>query len=339
MRIFMVALMVCLCGMLAGAAEVLPGPATRPGMGDCRLSGPYTHGNLAVFLIHGPDRMKGREFLTLGEAMEKKLVVVHETSNVNELAIENVGSSDVYVQSGDIVKGGKQDRTIAMDFIVPAKSGKLPIASFCVEHGRWQQRGVENAREFSAGEAVSGRSLKLAVRSKMDQREVWSEVENSQKQFVTVFGKTAADPVSATSLQLTLENKAVKESSEEYEKALLGVIEGKNDVIGYAFAINGKVNSADIYGSSGLFRKLWPKLIKASAVEATSEKKEGKFGMATIADVYGCVSNADAAKPTTRPSGARASVVTRDGTEAVLFETKDQGQKEDYVHRNYINKK
>src|SRR5881394_273269 len=123
-----------LCALLLpvtviGAAEI--SPATRPAMADCKLSGPYTHGNLTVFLVHGPDRMKNREFLTLAEGIDKKLVVVHETSNVNELAIENTGSTDVYVQSGDIVKGGKQDRTIAMDFIAPAHSGKIPIAAFC----------------------------------------------------------------------------------------------------------------------------------------------------------------------------------------------------------------
>src|SRR5947208_6122853 len=117
-----VAIVLLLCVMAANAAEV--SPATRPAMADCKLSGPYTHGNLTVFLIHGADRMKGREFLTLSEAMEKKVVIVHETSNVNELAIENVGSTDVYVQSGDIVKGGKQDRTIAMYCIATAYTGK-----------------------------------------------------------------------------------------------------------------------------------------------------------------------------------------------------------------------
>ena len=303
------------------------------------MSGPYTHGNLAVFLIHGPDKLKNREFLTLAEAIEKKVVIVHETSNVNELAIENTGDTDVYVQSGDIVKGGKQDRTIAMDFIVPAKSGKLPIASFCVEHGRWQQRGAEDPHEFLAGQAIAGRDLKLAVRSKMDQQEVWKKVDTAQKHWATVLSKAVTDPVSETSLQLTLEDKAVQQSSDQYVKALAGVIDGKNDVIGYAFAINGKVNSADIYANSALFKKLWPKLIKASATEATAEKKDGKFEACTAGDVFNCVSNAEKAKPTTQPSGPRAAIVTRDGTEAVLFETRDKQSGEDYLHRNYINKK
>jgi hypothetical protein len=328
-----------LCALLLpvtviGAAEI--SPATRPAMADCKLSGPYTHGNLTVFLVHGPDRMKNREFLTLAEGIDKKLVVVHETSNVNELAIENTGSTDVYVQSGDIVKGGKQDRTIAMDFIAPAHSGKIPIAAFCVEHGRWQQRGAENAAEFMAGDVVAGKEIKLAVRGKMDQQQVWDEVAAKRQMLSDSVG---VQVTAGTSLQLAQEDKKVKESSDEYVKALAGVIEGKRDVIGYAFAINGKVNSADIYGSSGLFKKLWPKLIQASAVEATSEKTEGKFAACTDADVFTCISNAEAAKPTTRPSGARAAIVTRDGTDSVLFETKDVQQKDDYLHRNYINKK
>src|SRR5439155_18672138 len=161
MKMVLCACALLLCARILLAAEV--SPATRPAMADCRLSGPYTHGNLTVFLIHGSDRLKGKEFLTLAEGIEKKVVVVHETSNVNELAIENVGSTDVYVQSGDIVKGGKQDRTIAMDFIAPARSGKLPIVSLCVEHGCWEQRGVEDVAAFSYGATVAGREGTLSA--------------------------------------------------------------------------------------------------------------------------------------------------------------------------------
>jgi hypothetical protein len=89
--------------------------------------------------------------------MAAKTVKVHETDDVNELAIENVGSEPVFVQSGDIVKGGKQDRCIATDFTLQPKSGKLKIAAFCVEHGRWQQRGSESAALFgSSGYSVTG---------------------------------------------------------------------------------------------------------------------------------------------------------------------------------------
>src|SRR5215510_8865160 len=119
-----------------------------------KVSGPYSHKNLSIFLIHGEDRAKGWVPLTLQEAMEQKKVIVHETENVNSLAIENVSREEVFVQSGDIVKGGKQDRVLAIDLIVPPKSGRMPIDSFCVEQGRWNKRGEESANAFSASDKM-----------------------------------------------------------------------------------------------------------------------------------------------------------------------------------------
>src|SRR5688500_9533413 len=84
-----------------------------------RLSGPYVHKNLTIFLVHGDDLAGNRTFLTLQEALAQKKVVVYETGDVNELAIRNRSNQDVYVQAGDIVKGGDQDRMISVDFIVP----------------------------------------------------------------------------------------------------------------------------------------------------------------------------------------------------------------------------
>ena len=103
---------------------------------DYRISGPYVHKNLTIFLVHGKDILKGHTFLTLQEALAQKKVIVYETKDVNELAIRNLSNQDIYVQAGDIVRGGEQDRMISLDFIVPPRSGRMPIAAFCVESGR-----------------------------------------------------------------------------------------------------------------------------------------------------------------------------------------------------------
>ena len=99
------------------------------------------------------------------EQKTEEKVVVHETGQVNELAVENVSAdADVFIQSGDIVKGGRQDRMIAQDFVVPARSGKMPIASFCVEQGRWSRRGSEQSHAFAASsDQVAGKALKMAA--------------------------------------------------------------------------------------------------------------------------------------------------------------------------------
>src|SRR5262245_33725013 len=110
-----VAFALCLAEGQAGAAST------------DRLSGPYTHENLSIYLIHGSNRTN-RSFLTLQEALEQHKLVVYETKDVNELAVENVSTEEVYIQSGEIVKGGQQDRTLTDDLIIPAHSGRMPIA-------------------------------------------------------------------------------------------------------------------------------------------------------------------------------------------------------------------
>ena len=68
------------------------------------------------------------------------------------------------MQAGDIVKGGKQDRVVTVSFLLPAKSGRMPIASFCVEQGRWSARGKEDLAKFSsAHEAMPSVSALLAM--------------------------------------------------------------------------------------------------------------------------------------------------------------------------------
>src|SRR6202158_2355047 len=98
---------------------------------EYRLEGPFTQGNLTVFLIHRKEKIKGQTFITLQEALVQRKVIVRETRSVNELSIENISSEEVFVQSGDIVKGGQQDRMLAVDLILPPRSGKIGISAFC----------------------------------------------------------------------------------------------------------------------------------------------------------------------------------------------------------------
>src|SRR6266545_601187 len=260
-----------------GAGGQAQGERTQAG--DYRLSGPYTHKNLTIFLVHGKNTIRGKSFLTLQEALVQKKIVVYETKSVNELSIQNFSDEDVYVQSGDIVKGGQQDRMLSIDLIVPPKSGKLPIAAFCVEHGRWSGRGNEKAAVFSSSsDAVATKEIKLAAKQANSQGAVCENVKAAQDKLSENVGTRVNSTVSESSLQLAVENHKVQETAESYVQALAGIVNGGNDVIGYAFAINSKINSADVYASNALFKKLWPKLLKANAIEAIAElQKDQKF--------------------------------------------------------------
>ncbi len=306
--------------------------------GDYRLSGPYTHKNLTIFLIHGKSIVLSKNFLTLQEALEQKKVIVYETKTVSELAIENVSNEDVYVQAGDIVKGGQQDRMLSTDFIVPPKSGKMPIGAFCVESGRWSRRAGERVEVFSSSaEVASTKELKLAAKRAKSQEAVWQNVKVAQDNLSENVGGRVNSAVSESSLQLAVENDKVRATAESYIKALSPIAAGKNDVIGYVFAINGKVNSADVYGSSALFKKLWPKLLKANAVEAIAGLQKQDFRPASPEAVSAFLVDAEKGQASEKDVTRRVKVVTREDDKNVFFETVD-GAEGAWVHRNYIRK-
>ena len=304
-----------------------------------KITGPFTHDNLTVFLIHGPNKT-AKSLLTLEEAIDEHKVIVYETRDVNELAIENVSNEDVFIESGDIVKGGAQDRTLKDDLILPSKSGKVSISSFCVEHGRWTQRGSESVQTFdSANQALATKELKMAVKMKANQQEVWNQVAAAQASLSTAMNSSANSPASPTSFGLSMEIPAVRRSIDRYIQELAGVVKRQDDVIGYAFVINGKVNSADIYGSHQLFAGLWMKLLRASAVEAVSEYQAGtKFSPGTVADVRAMFADAESAKPAVRDLTARTQLVTKETARNVMFETRDRAQNGAWIHRNYMTR-
>jgi hypothetical protein len=325
-------------GLGAGSANGA-GQATTIQAGNYRLSGPYTHKNLTIFLVHGKNVFEGKTFITLQEAMTQKKVVVYETKTVNELAIENVSNEDIYVQAGDIVKGGQQDRMIGVDLIVPGKSGKMPIAAFCVEHGRWSGRGSERVGVFSSSaDTVATKEIKLAAKRANSQGAVWENVTVAQEKLSRNVGARVNSAISESSLQLAVEHSKVRETADSYIGALSNIVNGSSDVIGYVFAINGKVNSADVYGSSSLFKKLWPKLLKANAIEAIAELQTEKFAPAKPENAKAFLTDSEKAQAKQKDVSKRVGLVTAETEENVFFETRDRDQKDAWVHRNYIKK-
>jgi hypothetical protein len=306
---------------------------------EYRLSGPFTRDNLTIFLIHGADK-SAKNLLTLDEAIDQRKVVVYETRNVNELAVENVSSEDVFIESGDIVKGGAQDRTLKDDIILPSKSGKVSLNSFCVEHGRWTRRGSEDVGTFGeAHQAIASKDLKMAVKIKQDQREVWARVAEAQAQLSSNLRTDVRAAKSPTSFAMTLETPAVQRSIDGFLQDLAGIINGKNDVIGYAFAIDGKLNSTDVYGSHDLFAKLWMKLLRATSVEAVTAYQAGKkFEPVTASSVKTALADAESGKASATNLTTRTEVVVKETAQNVMFETRDRAQHEIWIHRNYLTK-
>jgi hypothetical protein len=305
-----------------------------------KISGPFTHKNLSIFLIHGADEYSITNLITLQEAIEKKKIIIHETENVSELNVENISNSFVFIQSGDIVKGGKQDRVIQFDMVVKPKSGKIPITSFCVEQQRWSKRGQESLEQFnSASNRISSKRLKLAAKQNESQSAVWNEVAVVQEKLGKNVGKPVNSEVSASSLQLTLENEEISKLTTQYIDNLSSIINDKSDAIGYVFTINGEINSADIYANSKLFKKMWPKLLDASAIEAVSELNESvEINESSKEQIEKWIKEVETGDVSNKYLDNKMEIKIVNSQKNVMYESYTEKNKKNWIHKNMIKK-
>jgi len=285
---------------------------------------PVSYRNLSVFLITGEDSLGQTPMLTLQEALEQKKALVKETGQVGNLLITNKSDGQyIFIQAGDIVRGGKQDRTLQHDLIIPPLAKDMPLHSFCVEQGRWRQRADEPLAEFgSADNALASNRLKIAAKVYGSQSMVWENVDVFQRSLTARLDKPVRSSLSQSSLELTLEDDDLKQALQPYLDILKPLGSLRQDLVGVAFALNGQITSVDIYASQGIFLKLWPKLLKAAASEAlTKTEKDAKYTIPTSQALQYLLVGLEKTKAQPQHLNDITTQVVRRGADYALFET------------------
>jgi hypothetical protein len=291
--------------LLVLAAIVVPcllqaGEVSQPS--GYALLDPIRSGNLTVFPVVAGKSYDTGQFLTLDEGIRSGEVVVTEAGQaqglirrhpgrptprptgdgeVNRLVLVNNSKRPLLLLAGEVVTGGKQDRVIGKDRIVPAESDPVDLSVFCVEPGRWT--AANGKYEFgTAREGVSALMVAPAVRSKaMDaknQQQVWDEVRKSQRAMATtdavVVAGAAGQVETESSYARVMGNTEVakqvdtvaKPMQQNYE-SVIRQLRDKN-AVGVVVAVNGEVVWADLFASTQLLQKYWPKLVRSYATEA-----------------------------------------------------------------------
>ncbi len=258
---------------------------------------PIRRGNLTVFPVVTAHSYDTQEFITLDEGLRSGEVIVTESGSVqplmrrrrtptapgaqvNQLVLVNNSKRPLILLAGEIVTGGKQDRVIGKDRIIPAESDPMDLGVFCVEPGRW----TGSSDRFGIGGAASGAVLAPMaapnVRSKAmadkDQQQVWSEVAKTRTamaESVTVEG--AAREINGTSSYArVMNNQEVKQKvdsvAEPIQRNYQNLIQQlrNQNAVGVVVAVNGQMVWADIFASTNLLEKYWPKLVRSYAAEA-----------------------------------------------------------------------
>jgi len=320
-----------LCALALVAAAFIHPSATNvtSAKGNRRASewtvlAPVSYRNLTIFPVRGADLAGSDAYITLDEGTKAGTVIITERSaqgsargtivhpnaanqsaarqqavsyssgaSVNELALVNRSGKKLLLLAGEVVVGGKQDRIVQEDRVIPSISVPVALNVFCVEHGRWTPRtasytsgGTSAARvaapsdapeKFDSLGAVAHPKLRGAAQDKKAQGEVWKEVSENNARLGTANSTDTYQEVYA--------NKKVAGQVEDYVKALEREVL-QPGVVGVVVARNGEPVWADIFASQRLFASYWPKLLKSYVVDAIGEYKKDARTTVEQANAY-----------------------------------------------------
>ena len=317
---------------------------------------PIRHGNLTVFPVVASKSYSTGEFLTLDEGLRSGEVVVTEYGNVrglirrhatpsirdsaqvNKLVLINNSKRPLLLLAGEIVTGGKQDRVIGKDRIVPAESDPVDLSVFCVEPGRWVASSEQfGASGYTYGKAGGGANIAVSgtlmaqpsVRAKAmadkDQSQVWAEVRKQQAEVSSNLQLPAAvaqDVEQSSSYAKVMETVEVKERVDSVAKPIeqnyQSLIKQLRDrhAVGVVVAVNGRIIWADVFASTDLLEKYWPKLVRSYASEAVVTRAKG--GAASTKQAQAFLEDMEGRKETieSEPGVFRHTEVNGDGFKA-----------------------
>ena len=279
-----------------------PAPQPKP-EGDWRILDAVTYENISVFPVVASYGQDTSAFLTLEQGLASGEVVVRERgseemvrgrdgrpvyipqptgASVNQLVLVNRSKRPLLLLAGELVSGGKQDRVIGKDRIVPVGAPPLPLDVFCVEHGRWT-----GSAQFAAADMIVHPSVREKAAVDQKQTDVWAAVRGGSTAPPPSGAPVAPPKISQDRLSSAIAGNAHTEAYEKiYQSSAVGVsiddfvaevqrrfaavtsgLKGER-VVGVVVAYGGEVAWSDIFASGDLFDHYWHKLLRSYAVEA-----------------------------------------------------------------------
>ncbi|PYY14521.1 MAG: hypothetical protein DMG60_19865, partial [Acidobacteria bacterium] len=267
-----------------------------------KVLNPISHGNLTIFPVATSITHDTSGFITLDEGIRSGEVVVTEGGRtgglirgphhripvsgpqVNSLVLVNNSKRPLILLAGEIVTGGKQDRVVAKDRVIPAESDPVDLGVFCVEPGRWTETSVQFSTMKSQMAQPSVRSKAMIAK---DQQQVWNSVGEANGAIMGAIGGSAGaapgpPPPAPSSYAKTFDDervrKAIADQAAPVEQSYSSSIRQLRDqhAVGIVVAVGGRLIWADLFASTALLEKYWPKLVRSYAAEAITSQSVAK---------------------------------------------------------------
>lgn len=244
----------------------------------------YTYKNLRLIPIKARAEFKEQtksisRYMPLKEALQKKKIIISEKdgrgegAEVNTLFAQNSSNDTIYLMAGEVIQGGKQDRVIGQDVILPPNSKKVSVSVFCVEHGRWSSAGA-NKNQFNQYFAVSGLAVRKAVDVDKNQSKVWEKVADGN-------AKNKVNSKTGAYTDLHSSNDYQK-SEKEYYDFLFPRLNAEKDIIGVIVISGQKVIGCEILATESMFKNSISNLLRSYIHEAVTNGQPVKIETAVV---------------------------------------------------------
>lgn len=227
--------------------------------------------NLKIIpIVRKPQGGGAPRMLSLGQAIQSGQVVVSErgtasTENVHWLRINNKTNLPLFIASGEIIMGGRQDRMVLRDTIlVPVGGRDQYVSVMCVEEDRWSDK----EKKF-AYLGFANPSLRKVVDQSRNQVLIWKEIFEQLDSH-----KIKSPTLAYASQQLDKKNSLMEAEYLEYFNRR--VQKSDSNWIGFVCMTGDRILGADIFISENMFYNEWQSLAKGFILEAINRGRPVK---------------------------------------------------------------
>jgi hypothetical protein len=230
---------------------------------------PWQEGGLTIFPVRLNKTPIFGPVLTADEALRNGVLTIKEigSGQVNKVTAYNKSDRHVFLMAGQAVSGAKQDRMISEDTLLPPNS-TTEVAVWCVDHGRW----TPGQTDFRAGEFFAPAAVRREAAVSKSQQRVWDSVAEVQS------GVGAAPGSLATAVN----SPKVRIETQPYRDKLIPLPDKRPGTYGVIVAYGDEFLAADIFYTSSLFERLWPKLLDSYLLDIAGRSKS--HGRPSVAD-------------------------------------------------------
>jgi len=204
---------------------------------------------------------KAPKAISLSQAIRQGIAVLSErgtasTENVHFLRINNRSDQTIYISSGELISGGRQDRMITRDTLLEPNGKDQYVSVMCVEENRWSEKEKKLAYENFANPA-----LRKVLDVNKNQVLIWQEIARQ-------LNDNNIQSKSAAYLSRNINKKMVQLNDEYYNFFKQKFKNTDSTIVGFVCMSGGKVIGSDIFASPDLFYSQLDPLLKGYCDEA-----------------------------------------------------------------------